>query len=713
MRRRGLVGACWPSPLQEEVLRVAVLAPPAAAEAWARLRPGFVLDDVWDPAVQRLLPLVQRNLRAAGVDDPDLPRLTGLRRRHWYENQIRLHQVQPALEALTAGGMPLLFLKGVPLALAYYGDLGLRPMGDVDVLVPRADAPRALDTLEALGWCDVGDIPRSQLWRTHHGSGLRHPDGGDLDLHWHLGTPLLLPGQDDASSDDFWAASEELAIPQHGLTGRMLCPTDLLLHVIAHGLWAGSDSTVRWIADSCVVLQERAIDWDRLVDQAGRRRIAPLVGDALRYLVDEMGADVPDSAITDLRSRLATRRERRLLRALVARQDGPAALGGLPHLRSYWAYTRLKWGPIKAARELPRFVAQLWDLERPRQVPAGALARARRRLAERRRGDDQAPGRSAPHTLAPPTVAVVVPTHLRPTELEACIQSLLGQDDPAEQLIVVRGRADGGAAEVLARHPEVSEVVTDATTSVERMHLGAAHARAAVVAFTDDDAEPRADWVARLRAHFTDPRVGAVGGRDVAPDAPDPAERHVGRIRWWGRVEGGHSDGTGPARDVQHLRGVNMAFRRELLRFPVGLRGPGAPGYAELSSCLEVLEAGARVRYDPSLLVDHGLADRTEHGADRRQNPSIAARADDAFNQTYTLLSYRPARRWVLLTYVVAVGDRSCGGALRCAVSLVTGDRHLAREWWPLLTAQRAAWRAWRAQPLRTVRPDEPFPETA
>ena len=711
MRRGGLLGACWPTPLQEELLRAAVLPTDAAAEAWDRLRPGLVLDDVWDPAIHRLLPLVHRNLKAAGVDDPDLPRLAGIRRRHWYENQVRLHQVRPALDALTAEDIPLLFLKGVPLGLEYYGDLGLRPMADVDVLIPHPQAERALDVLEARGWRDLDGLSHEKLFRTRHGGQLRHPDGGDLDLHWHLGTPLLLPHDEASSSDDFWAAAEPLAIPQHGLVGQMLAPTDLLLHLVAHGLWAGSDSTVRWIADSSVVLQKRDIDWDRFVDQADRRRIAPLVGDALRYLADELEADIPEPAIAMLRTRSTSRRERRLLRALVGPQDGPAALGGLPHLRSYWAYTRLKWGPLEAARELPGFVAHLWDLDGPSQIPAGALARARRRLHDQRTTSDPPADGLGPHRRTPPTVAVVVPTHLRPSDLDRCIHALLHQDDPAEQVIVVRGTGDDGAAAVLARYVDrVTEVVTERTTSVERQRAGAALARAAVVAFTDDDAAPRPDWVARLRTHFTDATVGAVGGRDVAPGAPVPTARRVGRVRWWGRVDGRHSEGIGPARDVHHLRGVNMAFRRDLLRFPVGLRGPGAPGYAELSSCLFVLGAGAKVRYDPALLVDHWLADRTEHGADRRSNPSTAARTDDAFNQTYTLLSFRPARRWALMAYVVLIGDRSTGGLARCLVAAVTGDRQLARELVPLLGAHLAAWRAWTRQPLQTVAATDPLP---
>lgn len=380
MRKAGLLGACWPEPHQEEALRAAVLDPPAAAEAWRARRRRLPLDDESDAAVHRLLPIVYVNLREITPEVPDLARLKGLYRRTWYENQTLLHRVRPALERLSDAGIPLLFLKGLPLALDYYGDLGQRPMSDIDLLVPRADADRALDLLEAEGWRDNGGLTRAQLWRTYHGSGLSHPDGGQVDVHWHLGTPLLLPGDEAGSMADFWAAAVPFEHPELRLHGVTLDPADMLLHVIAHGLWAGSASTVRWVSDASLILRIEAIDWDRLVDQATRRRIAPLVGDALRYLADEMEAAVPAAVVDRLRAAASSRRERRLLRALAGPVLGPTRLGGLPHLRSYWAYTRLKWGPVEAARALPGFVTELWALDSPWQLPAGALRRAGRRL---------------------------------------------------------------------------------------------------------------------------------------------------------------------------------------------------------------------------------------------------------------------------------------------------------------------------------------------
>lgn len=81
MRRAGYPGHFWPSPLQEQVLRAALLPGEAGAAAWGRLRPELDIDDLWDSEIYRMLPLVQRNLQGLGLDDPDLPRMRGLARR--------------------------------------------------------------------------------------------------------------------------------------------------------------------------------------------------------------------------------------------------------------------------------------------------------------------------------------------------------------------------------------------------------------------------------------------------------------------------------------------------------------------------------------------------------------------------------------------------------------------------------------------------------
>ena len=120
MKRPGYDGDCWPDELQTALLRVALCDADTARQEWAAVRDHLVLDDVRDGEIQRLLPLVRHNLAAAGVDDDDFPRMRGIHRRTWFENQRRIHGIAPTLARLQDAGVDLILLKGVPLALEAY-----------------------------------------------------------------------------------------------------------------------------------------------------------------------------------------------------------------------------------------------------------------------------------------------------------------------------------------------------------------------------------------------------------------------------------------------------------------------------------------------------------------------------------------------------------------------------------------------------------------
>ena len=380
MMRAGFAGAFWPTPLQEGMLQAALLPADEARASWARLRPGLNLDDIWDPELHRLLPLVHRSLTSLGVDDPDLPRLRGLARRTWYENQLRLRGIAPVIARLEAAGIPTLLLKGLPMALGYYKNLALRPMLDVDVLIPAIHRDDALDLLAADGW----PMRRRHL-SLYHGEGIWHPDGRSLDLHWHLGMPFMLPGSEAESEDDFWGAA--LPLDAGGVATRMLCPADMLLHVCVHGAWSGSGSTVRWIADAMTVIREAGeqIDWERFVGQVARRRLMLLVGEPLRYLVQVFGAPVPGEVLTRIRGMPTTRRER-LCHARSTRDlDGPALVGLLPLTMAQWAYKSGKWNRPKAIWGFPLFLQDQWALDSLAEVPREAGRKVIRRLREHRR----------------------------------------------------------------------------------------------------------------------------------------------------------------------------------------------------------------------------------------------------------------------------------------------------------------------------------------
>src|SRR5215510_16159334 len=110
------------------MLQTALLRDGQTEQRWCALREEIDLDTFFDGRALNFLPLVYRALVDEGSRDPDLPRLRGVHRKAWYDNQLRFRSIAPALHALAGDGVDALVLKGTAFAIAFYPDMGLRPM---------------------------------------------------------------------------------------------------------------------------------------------------------------------------------------------------------------------------------------------------------------------------------------------------------------------------------------------------------------------------------------------------------------------------------------------------------------------------------------------------------------------------------------------------------------------------------------------------------
>jgi GT2 family glycosyltransferase len=214
----------------------------------------------------------------------------------------------------------------------------------------------------------------------------------------------------------------------------------------------------------------------------------------------------------------------------------------------------------------------------------------------------------------------------------------------------------------------VRRVEVRAAGVVAALEAGRLAAHGDVLVFTDDDAVPRRDWLARLRdCLLTNPRAGGVGGRDwiVGNDDPPVHTKDVGRIRWYGRPVGAHHRGTGPSASVDVLKGVNMAFRRKAIAeigFDARLRGSGSQPHWEFALCLAVKRAGWDLIYDPAIAVDHYEGPRfgVIH---RRGQPDLGQLRSTVHNETYAMLRWLPWwRKPIVLVYGLVVGIREAPG---------------------------------------------------
>ena len=73
--------------------------------------------------------------------------------------------------------------------------------------------------------------------------------------------------------------------------------------------------------------------------------------------------------------------------------------------------------------------------------------------------------------------------------------------------------------------PLTAVAVSADANFLNQLNVGIGATIESIVAITDDDAEPRPDWLARLIGHFAVKSVGGVGGRDWQPHERGTSQR--------------------------------------------------------------------------------------------------------------------------------------------------------------------------------------------
>jgi hypothetical protein len=321
----------WPSAEQQLLLTAALLDDARAQAAFNAWSAQVSMEDEFSQGAYRLLPYVYHRMQALGIDAPVMGRLKGVYRRAWVDTHRLFHAVRPAVQALVDAGVQVMLAKGAPLALTYYHQLALRPMSDVDVLVPRAQLEATLDILRELGW-RMGFAYSADTIRFRHAIPCFGPEGmgGELDLHWR---PLYEspPADSDASFRSTAEPFDFLGVPV-----VQPDPTHHLFSVVAHGVRWNSESPVRWIPDALAILRARggAVDWERLPALATNHRVNVRLALGLEFLAEHFDAPVPRFVITRLRAAPVSAMERLENSVLLAGDDfyEPSPL------RNQWMY---------------------------------------------------------------------------------------------------------------------------------------------------------------------------------------------------------------------------------------------------------------------------------------------------------------------------------------------------------------------------------------
>ncbi|MFS0723897.1 glycosyltransferase family 2 protein [Paenibacillus sp. 1P07SE] len=295
-------------------------------------------------------------------------------------------------------------------------------------------------------------------------------------------------------------------------------------------------------------------------------------------------------------------------------------------------------------------------------------------------------------------ISIVVPTYKRISDLERCLKAIDGLKLQPHQVIIVCRDIDQETQAFLVVWKELKKAYKKETKIVtlpgviHAMKEGLKLSEGDVTAFIDDDAAPRPEWLQSLARTYSTPDIGGVGGRDVIHNTTTEMlpQKRVGQLTWYGRVIGNHHLGSGEAREVDILKGVNMSFRTHLIEFPDYSKGEGAQVHFEVYLCLRIKKMRFKLIYDPNIIVDHYPAKRFD--IDQRNKVVPLAITNASFNQTVALLTCAPTHKVIFrFLYTAMIGDRSTPGLARLALAVLLSEENVMKSYIPALKGQ---WKA-------------------
>lgn len=198
------------------------------------------------------------------------------------------------LDRLAACDVRAIPFKGLALARWVYGNLSLRQVADLDLLIQPGDSVRAWEAMLSLGYRMVTPLNAAGLPRDPAAYEYRFARGEEfiVELRWRLS-----PRHFRRSLDIGWLWERCQPVLLSARTVRRLPSEELLLILCIHGAKHAWDRLM-WICDVAELVRAHPdLDWERAESEAGKFGGWRMLGLGLLLAHRLLGAAVPESVL--------------------------------------------------------------------------------------------------------------------------------------------------------------------------------------------------------------------------------------------------------------------------------------------------------------------------------------------------------------------------------------------------------------------------------
>ncbi|MBW2991598.1 nucleotidyltransferase family protein [Candidatus Woesearchaeota archaeon] len=198
--------------------------------------------------------------------------------------------------------IPLIVLKGFPLAQALYGDYYLRTIGDIDLLIKKKDLEKAESLLFKEGYEFYNNWGHTREWymENHmHYEYVNKEKKTGVEIHWNL---RMRDGLKDNEIPEelFWNNLQKIKIKEHEFNS--IGPEFMLLQNCFHFMAHNYALPLRYLYDAHLNVEKYDLNWKFIIELAKKYNGATYLYHMLYNIKRIFKTNVPNEVIKELRS---------------------------------------------------------------------------------------------------------------------------------------------------------------------------------------------------------------------------------------------------------------------------------------------------------------------------------------------------------------------------------------------------------------------------
>ncbi|MBP9011765.1 MAG: nucleotidyltransferase family protein [Syntrophaceae bacterium] len=248
----------------------------------------------------RVSPILYHTLNRAGLTASAPPDVAEEMKRSYYanaqRNMLAYRQLENIVHDLNKLNIPVILLKGAHLAKYVYGNIALRVMADLDLLVRSEDIGPACGVLINHGYrAPLDGLGISEM----HAPPFRNENHDKIELHFNIADAELGKRFD---VEDFWQRAQPLAVGD--ATALALAPEDNMLHICIHSAIGHCfDNAMRALLDIRQIVEHygTALNWQQLIHTARQLRVTNALYFMLASTRNLLGLALDDKTLAALR----------------------------------------------------------------------------------------------------------------------------------------------------------------------------------------------------------------------------------------------------------------------------------------------------------------------------------------------------------------------------------------------------------------------------